>query len=203
MLKSPTLWILRLLKSVGILLETLEDETPHNLVFALAIFHNYRPEQRIPSFSLPQEHLESTSYPMSHEVLFQTPAPPPTTQQIVVWYANRCIIKLSNWDRSVVLEQKYFHRPVVPNTFWKIVVVRKINSHPGHVTGKFKMLGQKGERKFEIKNKSHLRTLACWWQDPRSGQHIWTKKNLLCRSTRVHNAKESHRLYRYAGLLQS
>ena len=51
MLKSPTLWILRLLKSVGILLETSEDETPIIfLVFALVIFHKYRPEQRIPSF---------------------------------------------------------------------------------------------------------------------------------------------------------
>ena len=64
-----------------------------------------------------------------NEVLFQTPSPPPTTQQIVVWYANSYIIKLSSWDRNVVLEQKYF-QDLLFQTLSEVTIAIEGESHP-------------------------------------------------------------------------
>ena len=123
------------------------------LVFALVIFHKYRPEQRIPSFFSSTRTFRINF----QEVLFQTPAPPPTTQQVVVWYAKSCIIKLSSWDRSVVLEQKYFHGPVVPNTFWRLLLCK--NKQPSWTHNrKVKNIGPKRWKK--VWNKKQKVTFA-------------------------------------------
>ena len=155
------------------------------LVFALVIFHKYRPEQRIPSFFSSTRTFRINFLSNLSRCCFRHLHPRLLHNRLL--FGTRTAVSLNCpvgtgvlcWSRNTFMDLLF-------QTLSEDCCCAKINSHPGHVTGKWKILGQKGERKFEIKNKSHLCTLACWWQNPRSGQHIWTKKKLLCRSTHTY-----------------
>ena len=152
------------------------------LVFALVIFHKYRPEQRIPSFFSSTRTFRINF----QEVLFQTPAPPPTTQQVVVWYAKSCIIKLSSWDRSVVLEQKYFHGPVVPNTFWRLLLCE--NKQPSWTRNrKVKNIGPKRWKKvWNKKQKSPLHSRLLVTESQKWATHMNKEEAIMSKYSHIH-----------------